>query len=63
MLAVETSDADVLDEVAQAAGERLGREVNVRRVRPAVWDAADTEPFKATVMSRPIVAVIGGDGP
>ncbi len=34
VLVVGTADPDVLDEVAAAAGERLGREVNIRRVHP-----------------------------
>ncbi len=61
VLVVGTADPDVLDEVAHAAGERLGREVNIRRVRPAAWDAAEADPFKATVTSRPMVALVGGD--
>ena len=63
VLVVGTADPDALDEVARTAGERLRREVDIRRIRPAAWDAADTDPFKATVMARPVVAVIGGDGP
>jgi len=63
VLVVGTTDPDVLDEVAQTAGERMGREVNIRRVRLQAWDAAEADPFKATVTSRPMVAVVGGDGP
>lgn len=62
VLVVGSANPDVLDEVAQAAGQRLGREVNIRRVRPSAWDAADTDPFKETVTSRPMVALIGGEG-
>ena len=63
VLVVGTADPDVLDEVAAAAGERLGREVNIRRVRPAAWDKAEADPFKATVTSRPMVPLVGGDLP
>lgn len=62
VLVVGSADLDVLDDVAQAAGQRLGREVNIRRMRPSAWDAADTDSFKATVTSRPMVALIDGDG-
>ena len=53
MLVLGTADRDALDEVAQTAGERPGREVNIRRVRPATWDAVDAGAFKTTVTSRP----------
>ena len=62
VLVLGTADPDALDEVAQTAGERLGREVNIRRVRPAAWDAVDAGAFKTTVTSRPMVSLIGGDG-
>ena len=61
VLVVGTADLDVLDGVAQAATERLGREVSIRRVRPQAWDEADADPFKTTVTSRPMVALIGGE--
>ncbi|OFE17424.1 hypothetical protein BA895_16585 [Humibacillus sp. DSM 29435] len=61
VLVVGTADPDVLDEVAAAAGKRLGREVNVRRVRPAAWHKAEADPFKSTVTSRPMVPLAGGD--
>ena len=63
VLVVGTADPDVLDEVAAAAGERLGREVNIRRVRPAAWDKAEADPFKSTVTSRPMAPLVGGDLP
>lgn len=63
VLVVGTADPDALDEVAHIATGRLGREVSIRRVRPQAWEAADTDPFKATVTSRPMVALIGGDSP
>jgi hypothetical protein len=62
VLVVGTADPDLLDDLAQTAGGRLGREVNIRRVRPAAWDGADSDPFKVTVTSRPMVALVGGEG-
>jgi DNA-binding transcriptional ArsR family regulator len=61
VLVVGAADLDALDEVAEAAGQRLGREVNIRRVRPSAWDAAAADPFKTTVTSRPMVALIGDE--
>jgi hypothetical protein len=40
VLVVGTADRDDLDEIARAAQDRLGRPVNIRRVRPAAYDAA-----------------------
>ena len=55
VLVIGTTDLEVSDDVAARAGSRLGREVNVRRVRPTVWDTDDDDPFKATVKARPLV--------
>jgi len=60
VLVVGTADLDELDAVAEGARSRLGREVTIRRVRPAVWDEADTDPFKATVTSRPMIPLVVG---
>lgn len=60
VLVVGSADPDVLDEVATRTGQRLGREVNIRRMRPAVWDTGDDDPFKATVRSRPLIPLVGG---
>lgn len=59
VLIIGTADLDVLDDLATEAGQRLGRAVNIRRIRPATWDASDGDPFKATVLSRPIVPLVG----
>ena len=59
VLVIGSSDLDELDEVAATAGQRLGREVSIRRVRPDAWDGAHDDPFKATVTSRPIVHLVG----
>ena len=56
VLVVGTTDRDELDEIARAAQDRLGRPVDIRRVRPAAWtspDPADT--FLASVRERPLV--------
>lgn len=57
VLVVGDIDVEALDAAVAAAERRLRREVNVRRVRPAVW-AADQSSFKATVMSRPLVTIV-----
>lgn len=59
VLVIGTADADDLDDVARAASDRLGREVTIRRVRPAAWDSATDDPFKTTVLSRPLVTLTG----
>lgn len=58
VLVVGTADLDELDEIAALAGERLGREVSIRRVRPDAWDQAHDDAFKATVTARPTVTLI-----
>lgn len=56
VLVVGAPDPDDLDDAARAAEARLGREVNIRRVRPDSWDrAAPTDSFLASVRSRPLV--------
>jgi hypothetical protein len=56
VLVIGTADADDLDVVAQQAQRRLGRPVNIRRVRPASWRRADTrDPFLLSVRERPLV--------
>jgi predicted nucleotidyltransferase len=40
VLVIGTADADHLDAVAQQVQRRLGRPVDIRRVRPAVWHRA-----------------------
>lgn len=43
-----------LSDASLVAGRRLHREVNITRIAPAVWDAAD-DPFVRTLTSRPLV--------
>jgi DNA-binding transcriptional ArsR family regulator len=56
VLVIGTADADNLDAVAQQARRRLGRPVNMRRVRPDSWRRPDTrDPFLLSVRERPLV--------
>ncbi len=56
VLAVGTADPDDLDEIARAAQSRLGRPVDIRRIRPAAWASPDpADPFLASVRQRPLV--------
>jgi hypothetical protein len=53
---VGTADADDLDAVAQQTQLRLGRPVNIRRIRPATWRRPDPgDPFLTSVHERPLV--------
>jgi hypothetical protein len=56
VLVVGTADPDDLDEIGRAAQSRLGRPVDIRRIRPAAWVSPDpTDPFLASVRERPLV--------
>ncbi len=56
VLVVGTADPDDLDEIARAAQSRLGRPVDIRRIRPAAWACPDpADPFLASVRERPLV--------
>jgi hypothetical protein len=56
VLVVGTADPDDLDEIARAAQNRLGRPVDIRRIRPAAWASPDSaDPFLASVRERPLV--------
>jgi DNA-binding transcriptional ArsR family regulator len=59
LLVIGDVDRRVLDDALHAAERRLRREVNVRRVTRAAWEADDGS-FKRTVMDRPRVSLIGG---
>jgi len=66
VLVVGTTDRDELDEIARAAQDRLGRPVNIRRVRPAAWASPDrADAFLTSVRERPLVPlrVQGGEMP
>jgi predicted nucleotidyltransferase len=56
VLIVGTADRDDLDQVARAAQDRLGRPVDIRRVRPSAWASPDpADAFVASVRERPLV--------
>ena len=56
VLAIGTVDLDDLEETARQCEPVLRREVNIRRIRPDVWDAEGaTEPFLTSVRSKPLV--------
>ena len=58
VLVVGTADAHDLDQAAQRAEAVLLREVNIVRIRPAIWDdPSPTDPFVVTVRSAPLVGL------
>jgi hypothetical protein len=67
VLVVGTAGVDDLDDAAEQAQQALRRPVNIRRIRPEIWDQADpADPFLKSVRSRPLVGIGGTnatDGP
>lgn len=61
VLVIGNPDRHALADAVAAAEKALRREVNVRRVTPDAWAQGDGS-FKKTVVSRPIVDVIGDHG-
>jgi hypothetical protein len=61
VLVIGTADIDDLEEVLRIAGQRLRREVNVRRVSAEQWEAARrgeaASAFLATVATSPLVSL------
>ncbi len=60
VLVVGLPDVDLLDTVARSAGDTLGREVAITRIRPSAWlDRADAtgevDPFLVSLLQRPLV--------
>ena len=56
VLIVGTADRDDLEDIAQAAQHRLGRQVDIRRISPAIWaQASQADPFLTSVRERPLV--------
>jgi predicted nucleotidyltransferase len=56
VLVVGTADRDELDRIAREAQAQLGRPVDIRRVRPEAWEAADpADAFLASVRERPLL--------
>jgi predicted nucleotidyltransferase len=62
VLVIGTVDLDQLDQVARTAEERLRRPVNIRRVRPEVWDTPkSSDTFIASVRDRPLLQLRLGE--
>lgn len=59
LLVIGNPDRHVLADAVAEAETMLRREVSVRRVTAAAWSRDDGS-FKQTVLSRPVVDVIGG---
>ncbi len=57
VLLVGNPPRGAVNEAARRAGTNLGREVNVRIVSTAAWEAASTDPFLRTLIERPIVSL------
>ena len=55
ILVVGEADEDDLDDVTRIAQQRLGREVNIRRVPASAWAERSADPFLQAVRSRPLV--------
>lgn len=60
VLIVGDADLDQLDDVARAARQRLGFEVNVQRVSASSWADPGEDPFLSHVRSQPLVELILG---
>jgi len=58
VLVIGDADADELDEIANQAGQRLRREVNIRRIRPSRWKHPGNDPFLASVKDRPLIRLV-----
>ena len=64
VLVIGTADLDDLEEAARVCEPVLGREVNIRRMRPEVWDGEGvTDPFLNSVRSKPLVELDLGHDP
>jgi len=57
VIVVGNADLDKLDEVAEQAGRRLRREVNIRRIRRDRWENPEGDPFLSSVRDRPLVSL------
>lgn len=56
VLVVGTADLDTLDDLARAAQEKVGFDVNIQRVAARSWADADS-PFLTHVQAQPLVAL------
>lgn len=59
VLVVGTADEDLLSRIGNEAAEKLGRAVNVQRVRAKRWHEDVSNGFLSTVRSRPKVPIVG----
>ncbi|WP_240617296.1 ArsR family transcriptional regulator [Nocardioides speluncae] len=59
VLVIGGADEDDLDRAASRAAKRVGREVNIQRVRPERWRTDTDSGFLQTVRNRPKVTLIG----
>jgi DNA-binding transcriptional ArsR family regulator len=55
VLVVGSIDLDDLDDLARRAGEQLGFEVSIHRVRPETWASSAQDPFLQQIRSQPLV--------
>jgi hypothetical protein len=55
VLVIGDPDSDELFDIAERAGRRLRREVNVHRVPAIAWDAPTSDPFLLSVRELPLV--------
>lgn len=63
VLVVGKADRDLLAEVAEGAGGRLRREVNIRRISAEQWRNDDEfDPFLTSVRTRPLVSLTQDEG-
>jgi len=60
LLIVGRPDKDLLGDAMEDVERVLRREVNYRVISPEEW-ASDTGSFRTTMLSRPVVYLIGGD--
>jgi predicted nucleotidyltransferase len=58
VLVIGDPDRDLLDDAAQAASKRLGREVNLT-IRSPDWWRGGSDGFHTEVLNRPLVPIIG----
>jgi DNA-binding transcriptional ArsR family regulator len=55
VLVIGDPDPDELFDLAERAGRRLRREVNIHRVPPPAWQAPTSDPFLLSIRQRPLV--------
>lgn len=60
VLVVGDLPAARLDDIAESAESRLGRRVDIRRVRPSRWRAPEGDVFLTTVQGRPMISLKEG---